>query len=377
MSRILLAIMVTLVLLTVGCSKVVQSLDQVRTDNKKAYEKAKTLPDLEIPPGLSTESIVDRMVVPEGGQVARFSTYQERNSQSSDTGSGNENENHAVKLLDNEHSVTLSSSLIFAWPRLKSFTEAQGYVLDLDDVELGIMETGWKFDSKIKREKIKIFGEDGLNSATLFVALETQELVSQGDNLDWQRQPRKVESERAFVDKLFAYMQPEPEDVLEPQQIGISKIDENNPSALPGFVGVVPNTDLRVASRETDVSQLINVGAGKVYLALRLSYDESWKTIGVALENGGVEIKNTDKSRGVYVISKRPRVDSDQNEKSGIWRKMAFWKKDKQREFQISLTGVADKTEVVVLNSDGRWVTGVESDNLLQMLHDSVNLGSR
>jgi len=375
MSRILLAIMVTLALLTVGCSKIVQSLDQVRTDNKKAYERAKTLPDLEIPPGLSTEAINDRMVVPEGGQVARFSTYQERNSQSSDTGSGNGSEKHAVKLLDNEHSVTLFSSLISAWPRLKSFTEGQGYALDLDDVELGIMETGWKFDTKIKREKIKIFGEDGLNSATLFVALETQELVSQGDNLDWQRQPRKVESERVFVDKLFAYMQPE--DVLEPQQIGISKIDASDSGALSGFGAVVPNADVRVASRETDVSQLVNVGAGKVYLALKLSYDESWKTIGVALENGGIKVKSTDKSRGFYVISKRPRVDPGQNEKSGVWRKMAFWKKDKQREFQISLTGVADKTEVVVLNSDGRWVTGAESDNLLQMLHDSVNRGSR
>ena len=50
MSRILLAIMVTVLLLTVGCSKIVQSLDQVRTDNKKSYERAKTLPDLEIPP---------------------------------------------------------------------------------------------------------------------------------------------------------------------------------------------------------------------------------------------------------------------------------------------------------------------------------------
>ncbi len=373
MSRVLLAIIVTMVLLTGGCSKIVQSLDQVRTDNKKAYEKAKTLPDLEIPPGLSTEAINDRMVVPDGGNVARFSTYQERSSQSSNT--GNENANNAVKLLENEHSVTLSSSLISSWPMLKSFTEAQGYVLELDDSELGIMETEWKFDTKIKREKIKIFGEDGSNSTTLFVALETQELVSQGDTLDWQRQPRKVKSERAFVDKLFSFVQPG--GVLKPQQIEADTVDQNESSGLPGLAEVVPVAVVRADSAASDLSQLINVGAGKTYLALGQNYDESWKIIGVALKNGGIKVKSTDKSRGVYVISKSSSVERGKSEKSGVWRSMAFWKKDKQREFQISLTGVINKTEVVVLNPDGRWVTGAESDNLLELLHDSINRSSR
>ena len=371
MSRILLAIMVTVLLLTVGCSKIVQSLDQVRTDNKKSYERAKTLPDLEIPPGLSTEAINDRMVVPEGGEVARYSTYQERNSPLSDIQSANENENRDIKLLDNEHSLTLSSSLISAWPILKNFIEGEGYALDLDDVELGIMETAWKFGSKIKREKIKIFGEDGLNSATLFIALETEELESQGDDLEWRRQPRKVQSEREFVDKLFTYIRPE--SGLDSQEPVLLESRANDSTAAVRL----PNTGLTPIPRETGVSQLINVGAGKVYLALRQSYDASWKTIGVALENGEIKVKSADKSRGVYVISRNPRMGSDQKEKSGVWRKMKFWKKDKQRELQISLTGVADKTEVVVLDSSGRWVTGAESDNLLQMLHDTVNRSSR
>ncbi|MBT5064644.1 MAG: outer membrane protein assembly factor BamC [Proteobacteria bacterium] len=370
MSRILLVIVVTLLLLTVGCSKVVQSLDQVRTDNKKSYEKAKTLPDLEIPPGLSTEAINDRMVVPEGGEVARYSTYQDRNSLSSDIESASQNENRAIKLLDNEHSLTLSSSLISGWPMLKNFMVGEGYTLELDDVELGIMETAWNFGSKIKREKIKIFGEDGLDSATLFIALETEELESQGDDLEWRRQPRKVQSEREFVDKLFTYIRPESD--LDSEESVLLENGANDSTAAPRVV----NTVLTPTPRETDVSQLINVGAGKIYLALSQSYDASWKTIGVALENAEIKVKSADKSRGIYVISRNHRIGSDQK-KSGVWRKMKFWKKDKQRELQVSLTGVTDKTEVVVLDSSGRWVTGSESDNLLQMLHDSVNRSRR
>jgi len=180
-----------------------------------------------------------------------------------------------------------------------------------------------------------------------------------------------VQSEREFVDKLFTYIRPE--SGLDSQEPVLLESRANDSTAAVRL----PNTDLTPIPRETGVSQLINVGAGKVYLVLKQGYDASWKTIGAALEDGDIKVKTADKSRGVYVISRNPRMGSDQKEKSGVWRKMKFWKKDKQKELQISLTGVTDKTEVVVLDSSGRWVTGAESDNLLQMLHDTVNRSSR
>ena len=64
-----------------ACSKIIPKLDEVIPDNRQDYVKAQTLPDLEVPPDLSTEAIRDRMAIPEGGDSARYSTYQERRAE--------------------------------------------------------------------------------------------------------------------------------------------------------------------------------------------------------------------------------------------------------------------------------------------------------
>ena len=56
-----------------ACSKIIPKLDEVIPDNRQDYVKAQTLPDLEVPPDLSTEAIRDRMAIPEGGDSARYS----------------------------------------------------------------------------------------------------------------------------------------------------------------------------------------------------------------------------------------------------------------------------------------------------------------
>ena len=73
-----IAVVLLAVVLQQGCSRIIPKLDEVVPDNRKAYQKAETLPDLEVPPDLSTDAIRDRMAIPDGGDSARYSTYQER-----------------------------------------------------------------------------------------------------------------------------------------------------------------------------------------------------------------------------------------------------------------------------------------------------------
>ena len=64
-----------------GCSKLLPKFAEVIPDSRKDYQRAQTLPDLEVPPDLSSEAIRDRMAIPEGGQAARYSTFQERRAE--------------------------------------------------------------------------------------------------------------------------------------------------------------------------------------------------------------------------------------------------------------------------------------------------------
>ena len=55
-------------------------LDEVVPDQRKDYTRARTLPDLSIPPGLSTGAIRDKMSIPEESPEGErtFSDFQDR-----------------------------------------------------------------------------------------------------------------------------------------------------------------------------------------------------------------------------------------------------------------------------------------------------------
>jgi len=101
-------LMLLVVATLAGCSKVVPKLDEVLPDNRVEYRKSKTMPDLEIPPELTTDAIRDRMAIPEGGETATYSTYQERVADRKRQQELERTANEAVRVLDNEHVLAVS-----------------------------------------------------------------------------------------------------------------------------------------------------------------------------------------------------------------------------------------------------------------------------
>ncbi|MGR8920392.1 MAG: outer membrane protein assembly factor BamC, partial [Gammaproteobacteria bacterium] len=207
MTRTTLSCVLIAAVLASGCSKLVPKLDEVVVDNRREYRKAETLPDLEVPPDLSTEAIRDRMAIPDGGEAARYSTFQERRAERRRQDELERTASSAIRVLENEHVLAVAGAPIQVWPKLEAFWRDQGYALDLNDVELGIIETSWSGgEAEFKRDKFKVFAEPGEEPGTtvLYVSHEAQELVPQGEDLVWQRTPRDAALERRMVEALEA-----------------------------------------------------------------------------------------------------------------------------------------------------------------------------
>ena len=58
--------------------------------------------------------------------------------------------------------------------------------------------------------------------------------------------------------------------------------------------------------------------------------------------------------------------------KRGLLNKMKFWGGDEEHELQLNLTAVGDKTEVVVLDREGRWETGEIARRVLERLEQEL-----
>lgn len=377
-----LLLIIILALSVGGCSKVLKSLDHVRTDTKNKYEKAETMPDLEIPPGLSTEAIRDRMVIPEGGESAKFSTYQDRRA-AVDIDVEDEEvtkvNRGGSKLLENEHVLSLPYDIFEQWSVMELFVESKGYALELNDVDLGIIETSWIEKSRIARNKFKIFAENDQNpqGSLIYVSIENQELLPNSDGVAWQRVARSIDEESAFVAELETRLLD-----LNPQVSTIgdaaSVATQAEQAETRGQPSNVDKVDVnRSASSSAGsvsraiASELVSVGSGKFYMALSSNYELAWERVGNILVNEGFKLKQADKTAGLYVIG-LPKNHSGQSKKS-LLKKAQFWKRDKVQEYQLSLTGVGQKTEVVILDSKGRWLTSKDADNLLNRLHEAVN----
>lgn len=370
-----------------GCG-FMPKLDKVMPDSRKAYQKSTSLPDLEVPPDLTTEAIQDRLTIPEPGDTARYSDFQERRADKLRDDQVEKAQTAAIHLLENEHVLAVEGAIVQVWPKLQVFWRNLGYSLELDDVELGVIETAWEEnDRDLERDRFKVFAEPGEETGTtiLYVSHEGESLASEGEELIWQRRPRNVEYERLFVDRLQEHLTDSPvsaiagsDDDAEPAVLPLSELEEVDPAPYSGA-----DTEKTKIARESvstpsitedgglHQAELVSVGGGKVYLTVAQEFPAAWKATGRALEKAGVDVKDSDKARGVYFVEISQKTEEQVEPK--MWKKLKFWNRGNGAELQVTLTGVGEKTEVVVLNKDGRWVTGEEAEELLSMLHNALN----
>jgi len=350
MSKTCLASLLLIVILA-GCSKIIPKLDEVLPDKRTEYKKSKTLPDLEVPPDLTTDAIRDRMAIPTAGETLSFSTFQERAAKTRRQLDLQRSGSNAIKLLDNEHILAVEGVTVQIWPQLREFWHSAGYDLELDDEELGVVETTWKENQEeLIRDKFKIFAEPGQEAGTtlLYISHRGEELVGQGDKLVWQPRSRDIVLEREVVER------------LQEQLGGVGQGDIASRSAHP------PDTE---AAPHTQRAELISAGGGKIYLTIAEDFGEAWESIATALGRAGIQVEQEDRARGLYFI-RLPNTEA--REKKGVWSKLKFWGEEND-VFQLSLTGVGDITEIVVLNTDGKWETGNISGELLSRLNQELN----
>ncbi len=371
MVQVLMLLLVALASLA-GCSKVVPKLDEVLPDNRVEYRKSKTMPDLEIPPELTTDAIRDRMAIPEGGETATYSTYQERVAERKRQQELERTASEAVRVLDNEHVLAVSGAIPQVWPQLVDLMQNQlGYQLDLDDEELGIIETVWvENEEALRREKFKIFVEPGEDAGTsvLYISNRAEEISQQGTGTVWTPATRDVEREKLLVQRVQEKLGAA-DSAAETPVAQAYPLEANSGASVEEETGDEYTPDSGEGG--TGRAELISAGGGKIYLSVREAYATAWASTGAAIGNAGYEVDQADKDRGIYYI----RVPAREGEiaKRGMLSKLKFWGNEEEHELQINLTGVGEKTEVVVLDKEGRWETGNVSKRILERLSRELN----
>lgn len=361
MKRILLIHLI--LILTAGCSHI-PKLDDVLPDKRTEYKKSEALPDLEVPPDLTSASENASMSVPGEGQ-ATLSEYKKEKSQQRESAQNRgqlqvtpqpapqaqlyTSPAPEVGAPAENQWVAVRGSTGDIWPQLRRYLADKGYTFDLDDAELGVLGTNWSgpvsSDGTVLRSRYKIFSETGQEPGTtvLYVTCERQQQTTNG----WRDLDEDVMAGRLMVGELNLYF--------------------NNSNMQITPVAAMTTTTSRGTAHIEDG------GDGKLILVIPDEFTYAWKHAENALQRSGLFINRTDQDRGIFAVT---YVNASGKKKKGWLSKLAFWKRGDNNTgslYQISLTGMGRKTELIVLDESGTWRSDRESNDLLRMIESNYN----
>lgn len=341
-------------LLFINACEYVPKLDEVIPDRRTEYKKSESLPDLEVPPDLTTDAQNDPLVIPdeEATTLSEFERQKTLRRGGGVSGAG-------VDALADEQWLSVPGGSVEIWPKLREFWTAKGYALELDDADLGVLETGWlESDSEgitAFRDRFKIISEPGeaSGSSVLFITNERQEKIAGADeNTEWVDVGKNSDLEKQIVGELNLHF-----------------YGSTPPSDTSRVSPATSSTS--TASTPAKKAEMLSLGDNKVYLSLPEEFTQAWSLTEDALLKAGFFIENQDRSKGLYHVLFYENTE----EKKGLLSKLKFWKDDESegREFQINLTGVGDKTELVVLDEKGEWAESQDATKILTLLQAQYN----
>ncbi len=253
------------------------------------------------------------------------------------------------------------------WEPLKEFWTENGFNLNIDQANLGIMETEWAENrAKLPQDFIrKALGKvlDGLYSTgerdkfrtrlertttgtEVFITHRGMIEVYEGNRSErtvWQPRPVDPELETEFLRRLMV------------------KLGAPAEQAKAAQATVVKAATLQLGTQN-----------GQPVLTLEDSFERAWRRVGLSLDRTGFTVEDRDRAQGLYFVRYvAPVMDKTE---PGFFSKL-FSSKPKDRgpqKYRIVVKAAAGKTTLNVLGGDGNAELTEDAQRILQVLADDL-----
>lgn len=315
-------------------------------DKRTAYQQSQDMAVLEVPPDLTLTRGEYQALIPGEAESTTLSEFERQRDRRLRRG----NKVLGSGEFEDEQWLALRGGVAEIWPGLREFWREQGYAADLDDIELGVLETAWKEDG-FARNRFRVFAEPDKDGVILFLSGEREERAEGV----WFPVARDPALEKRTLREISRYFYGEVEIA---------------PSSLAA-------TGARPAAPASAARAVIEgLGEGRSYLVLPREFSLAWRDTEALLRNAGYDIERSDPATGVYYfVYFRP---AGQAPKKGVLARLKFWDDDEATEdvgipYQLSLTGVGDTTELIVMDGAGEWLASAEAGAILETLKDGYN----
>ncbi|WP_407644543.1 outer membrane protein assembly factor BamC [Cognatazoarcus halotolerans] len=345
------------------------------------YKSARKAPSLEIPPDLTAPSTGSRYAMPEAGErgVATFSSYSaDREAKPSETvanvQAGTSPDMH-IERAGSERWLVVKGTPEQLWPEIRSFWIENGFVLNIDQPDIGVMETDWAENraklpqdflrrtlgkvldsvySTPERDKFRTRLEPGKTPGTTEVYVSHRGMMEiypneAKDQTIWQ--PRAVDPE------------------LEAEMLSRLMVRLGAEEAKAKTLLATQATPSRATlEQRTDGSSLLHV---------QDDFDRAWRRVGLALDRSGFVVEDRDRAQGIYFVRYvDPEVDNA-TAGGGLLSKLAFWRDDKAKlgnasEYRVRVVQSGGESVVSILTKEGGEARGDTPKRILTVLQEQL-----
>jgi len=349
------------VLLTSGCT----ILQEDRIDYKSAQRGS----TLEIPPDLTQLSRESRYVVP-GSTVTASGFGVTQGETVIDRGNTAQEQVGDVRIerAGNQRWLVVDRPADALWGPIKGFWEENGFVLELEQERLGIMETDWAENrAKIPQDVIRrtlgrLFDnlystgerdrfrtrlerrEDG--KTEIYISHRGMiEVYTSGlrDQTRWQPRPRELELETEFLRRLMV-------------RLGVS---ETQAQAI-------------AATAPAQSAVRLSTANGAPALEFEDGFERAWRRVGLALDRSSFTVEDRDRSQGVYFVRYvEPTADSGQ---PGLLGRVFGARRTENSpvRYRVSVRSADNQTTVSVLDANGQPEASEIARRILTLLSEEL-----
>jgi outer membrane protein assembly factor BamC len=337
-------------------------LDSEKIDYKSASKGS----SLEVPPDLTQLSRDSRYNVP-GGPVTASGFQVGQAAPALPTAASTVGDVR-IERVGNQRWLVVNRSADQLWNPIREFWQESGFLLALDESNLGIMETDWAENrAKIPQDFIRnTLGKliDSVYSTSERDRFRTRlertptggteiyvshrgmiEVYSstQKDQTVWQPRPSDPELEAEFLRRLMV-------------KLGVPQ-EQTKAIVATG------------AAKTT--SRVATVGNAPV-VQIDEGFDRAWRRVGLTLDRTGFTVEDRDRAQGTYFVR---YVEPNPDKKDqGFFAKL-FSRGDTggpPLKFRINLKSQGESTTVSVLNANGAPETSANAQRIVQVIADDL-----
>lgn len=341
--------------------------------DKVDYKSAGKAPSLEVPPDLSQLARDNRYVVP-GGAVTATGFQAGQANQANTPMATTSLADVRIERTGNQRWLVVDRAPEKLWDDIKDFWQDSGFLLLIDQKDLGIMETDWAEnrakipDDFIRNTLGKVFGSlystgerdkfrtrlerNAAGGTEIYIShrgmveayTSNQAGAEAGSDTRWQPRPADPELEAEFLRRLMV-------------KLGVSQ--EQSKALLAADA---PKFTSRVAS--VDGQPVVQIDEG---------FERAWRRVGLTLDRTGFTVEDRDRAQGTYFV-RYVEPTPDKGSEPGFFGKL-FGKTGKPstpQKYRITLRSEGNRTIVSVLNASGAPEASDNAQRIVKVIADDL-----